>query len=332
MIEAGAAFHLACLFNLVENTTRRSMLLFILANVILLSTNLLGAVPAFFGLYYLFSHVSWFRSKHLALWLLGIVLIATLIVTMQFNIHMMVWQRFIDPTGIDDVLKALGQSDVFIAVAMCALAVLSCWHSDAVMRARCRWITVFAIVLLVSVWVFAKIDGRSVFIPRYFIYLNPYVFFLMTAGIEKFAALSSRRLIARTAPVAIILGFSTPFFHGYNYEKPPWKEIAKTAIEKKVELVLTTNSLGMAVPYYYDAGIDVQALDPSEQTIVQIDEALEDYKVVAVVDNALGGRREYLQEMIKMLGMTGHIYEGIQLSAGLGDELYLFVIYKKQDH
>jgi uncharacterized membrane protein len=332
LFELATVVHLICLLQLSKAATLKARIDFGLANVLLLFTHLLGAVPVLFGFGYLWEQRKWFRSRYFAYLFVGMVALISVTLFFDFDMRYLVWQKVVRqylgaPYTPWDVLLEIGQSDSGVALFVAVVSALACFHPDLKMRSMSRKIFVALAILVWCGLMVTHANHRDVFLPRYFIFLNPYALLLFALGCEALVAKVSKPWFAVAAQAVILSGFSIFVFHAYDSLKPPWKKAAGVAIDKKVELALTTRPYGLSVPYYRDAGIEVKEFTFSETFIKQIQTDLQKHAVIAVVDNYLS-KRIYLVPLLKDLDQAKIGYESVELSEGYGEPIFILIIYR----
>jgi hypothetical protein len=151
------------------------------------------------------------------------------------------------------------------------------------------------------------VDGRNVFIPRYFIVLNPYCIVLFVLGFETFLQILGSKLL-RTVAFGLPLAFAVFFVNGYKYAKPAWKKMSEIAIRENVKVVYTSRGRTFSMPYYFKAGIPVENFVYDSDFIDTLVEKLKTDRPIMIVDNLMA-RESYLKYLLIDLQHEGVITE-----------------------
>ncbi len=169
------------------------------------------------------------------------------------------------------------------------------------------------------------IDQRNIFIPRYFIALNPYALMMFALGFETLVA-KIRDAKLKNLAYGIPVSFCMFFGGAYEYAKPAWRKLASIAAEKEVKLVYTTRSRSIAMPYYYIRGIEVRQFTYSDEFVDELAEALQEKKPIMVLDD-LYSRETYLKYLLLDLQNERIITESFEISENRAEPLFGLVLY-----
>lgn len=146
----------------------------------------------------------------------------------------------------------------------------------------------FVFAPLVIFIIFTFVLKRSVFLPRYFIYLIP--FFVAWAGSSFMDIFARKKWAAAFLLAVLIYGSITSISQAYLELKAPWRDAAKVVAQHKDSVVFTSRSIAIEVPYFERIGVKVEKWDQKTNGAETIQEKLKLVKNVWLVENYWGGK------------------------------------------
>lgn len=143
-------------------------------------------------------------------------------------------------------------------------------------------LSIFVIILLMT-----YSTQRSLFLSRYFIFLIPWILFILALSLNYFETYRNIRIFYILAAVLYSLSFySLP--KAYQNRKSAYRDAFKLILEDPNTFVFTSRSLAFKTPYLEDNGILVEKFDNTETTFQYLIERLNKHGLVWFLDTPIG--------------------------------------------
>jgi hypothetical protein len=176
---------------------------------------------------------------------------------------------------------------------------------------------------VIAVYLGSVFMGRYIFIPRYFVFLNPILLWNVAAGCE---VLWRQQRVVRVMTGVGVAVFALFSFHAYDYDKQNWRGLARIAVEQKASLVLTTQVRGISIPYYSQAGIPVVQFAYGQDVVDFLRERLKTSRVIWIADEKWAAAR-YEIDLVSALNKAKITHRVFRLVNGAGDSVFGIAIY-----
>lgn len=157
-------------------------------------------------------------------------------------------------------------------------------------------LTVFAVMGL------SEMMGRSLLIPRYFIFLTPPVALAFAAALREIS-LRSRALAVGLAMLTLG-GQAVVLPQAMTAPKARWREAMVSIAESPNPVVFTTRTLMMRTPYLRDRHIEVRPWVPGQDGLMTVQSALREGHRVWLLEN-FWGQVTYWQDLEERLRHAG---------------------------
>lgn len=128
---------------------------------------------------------------------------------------------------------------------------------------------------------------RSVFLPRYFIYIVPFLLPWIYLNVRYLA--QRKKTLAVLVGVLIVIGTISGLSKVYLQTKAPWREVAQFIGQYTNSVVLTTRTNAIRTPYFERINADVEKWQPNEEGLRRILQHLDQGKSVWLIENYWGG-------------------------------------------
>ncbi len=247
-------------------------------SLIIACTHSLGFVVAFIA------YAILLVRKKLAFFAFGISLllaVPALLYFIKFNSNSMVWQAdhfiFSDINGVltSFLLEFCQGSEVLVAIVVTTVVGFS---FGLIAKYRNFAFLGWIVLLVVSAAIFFSFKShRSVLVPRYYIFLNPILLLILALSID---------ILPFLARMIFVLAYCYGFTQVYSMVKPHWRDAAEYVQKQGGQLVLTTKSVGIQMPYYRANHIPVDRVKLDASFVTHIQERQKDFKNIWFVDSA----------------------------------------------
>lgn len=284
----------------------RAWVLFSCTSVVLILTHICGVIPVSMALTILVHERVLERRVALRIAGLSVTVLIALLLN-SFRIDAVYWQKAYRQmlgyeVDLSSMLRSFGQATMPIAVGFFSLALLATRHRQRAVR---RVSTALAVMIAALFWLLSLLswlDGRNLFLVRYFIFLNPILIMMAAFGIEELSKRLLRWLpkLAGHLPWVAGVFFAIAFQEGYLSARSAWREAAEYVNQHRGQIVLTTRSRALEVPYFQAYGIKIEPLDFSADTAAKIKQRIESEGPVWIVDN-VWSEMTYLRVLLAQL-------------------------------
>ena len=338
LLESFVCIQLAAYFYVVQNRgSRRAELIFVAAAAGTAFAHLFGLLSTLMLLPMAGGKSVRRKLRNLSCPL--IILVAGLIATFGFFIfhfdsRFIEWQKISYLFGASvgesllDFVFSFGQFDGVVLFLVIATALASWSHPDKRQRRLARTLITGATVLIASAALVEWTQSRHVLITRYFLFLNPYVFWCVALGLEVIEKkIKSSRQRTAFIPIVLML-FLISSAKAYDYSNPSWRDIAHIAASEKVSLVLTTRPRGFAVPYYSEHGINVERFSYDREFLDLLKSRLKTNSKIMVIDDAYH-RMQYQLDLLSMLNQAGFPTSTYDIANEKGGAVFAVLIWNK---
>jgi uncharacterized membrane protein len=346
LLEMTTIFHVLMTFRTIREDSLRNRIFFAISCLIVAGTHFIGAVVAVFGLTLVFVQ----SGRHRRIFLITVASLLLLVVAslaISFRPQYVHWQQTMrvilgDKYYLLDLVTALGQNSLLIGLLMCLIAATAAFHDGFFMRVWARRIILYVVGVLVCCAFLSWVDERNVFIPRYFIFLNPLLVFLFVGGIEKISELGlvytkkfialekSRGAVGRMIQFVILVTFVSQFSHAYEYSKAAWREASVAILAKHPKVIWTTRTLGLKMPYYLRDDIEFSQFAFDETSITKIVEKLKKVPTLWILDNYTA-RLNYFDILSRLLVDNRIPFSVFEYSSGDAESVFVLEIGRQAE-
>jgi len=307
-------------------------------------TLILLSLTHLFSFFVIIAEVFWWfhrrnnKATQKYFWAVSLFVLAGFLIVVKttgLDVRFLDWQKLrYDINGpATDLLKLLSVPGMGSAWG-CLLIPLLIWTLPKTQRNQILNEQSFQFLLgtvafsIAMAFLFSLALERTFLLPRYFIFLIPFVALIYSLLVEKAWQQKGRhRALAVFVSLGLLSGTALAWTDIYKYKKAPWRNVAQYIYHIRNPIVLTTRSQTIQTPYFERYLIPVRKWTPDELGLQEITDLVEAQNNVFIVENYWGGLLYWENVKALMTQKSYKINEQI-FKVGESEELYLMQIRK----
>ena len=181
-------------------------------------------------------------------------------------------------------------------------------------------------VCLVLAPLFSLIFQRSIFLPRYFVFLSPALSLYWACLVHDYGKEGLRRL--RVASSLVFLGLllsAWTLLPLYDQIRPPWRKLIETIQTQEGNLVLTSRTPAIQTPYFRNARIPLRRWSPLSDGSEHLSKLLLEHPNLWLVDSYWASQ-DYFDSIQIEMKQAGRFVERFEVTSGFAESLHVLHI------